>query len=385
MRPSREVREPPIRSVLHILAPGDVGGLESVVRSLVLGQASLGYRVAVLPVLDSNRADHPFLTPLREAGIEVHPCVVPARAYLREQDRVRTVCTAVAPDLVHTHGYRADVLASATARRLGLPTVTTVHGFTGGDPRNRFYEWLQRRSYRRFAAVVAVSKPLREELARSGVSARRLHVVPNAWAPTRPPLDRRTARAQLGVPAEGFRLGWVGRLSHEKGPDLLVEAMRCLIDLPVRASVVGAGREGERLRQLAKDRAVTDRIDWHGIIPDAGRLFRAFDCLVLSSRTEGTPIVLFEAMATNVPIVATAVGGVPDVLGPSEAMLVPPNDPAALARAVRSVYDQVDAAAQRAGEAARRLVADFGLEPWLRRYDAIYEAVTMPRDPQPSP
>jgi glycosyltransferase involved in cell wall biosynthesis len=116
-------------------------------------------------------------------------------------------------------------------------------------------------------------------------------------------------------------------------------------------------------------------ITWHGVVPDAGRLLRAFDVLVLSSRTEGTPMVVLEAMAAGVPIVATRVGGVPDVLSSADAMLVPPEDPAALAAAIRAVHDHPDAARSRADSARRRLDTEFALAPWLARYEAIYRQV----------
>src|SRR5207244_2094763 len=92
---------------------------------------------------------------------------------------------------------------------------------------------------------------------------------------------------------------------------------------------------------------------WHGTLHDAARLFPAFDVFVLSSRTEGTPIVLFEAMASEVPVVATRVGGVPDILSAAEAALVPPNDPVALAAELRAVYRDPEPA----GSAALRGVA----------------------------
>jgi glycosyltransferase involved in cell wall biosynthesis len=86
-------------------------------------------------------------------------------------------------------------------------------------------------------------------------------------------------------------------------------------------------------------------------------------------------MALFEAMAAGVPIVATGVGGVPDVVGASEALLVPPEDPDALAAALRDTYDDPAAAAARAAAARRRLEADFGIEPWVARYEAIYQTV----------
>jgi glycosyltransferase involved in cell wall biosynthesis len=284
---------------------------------------------------------------------------------------MREALASIRPDVIHTHGYRADIQGGGVARALRIPTVTTVHGFTGGGWKNRAYELLQRKAFRRFDAVVAVSRPLGRALAAGGVAASRIHVIPNAAPVDRAPLDRSAARRELGLQSDGFVLGWVGRLSLEKGPDILVEA---LVELPgdITAVVIGKGRAEPMLRRLAAERGVTERIRWRGLVPDAGRLFAGFDCFVLSSRTEGTPIVLFEAMAAGAPIVATAVGGVPDVVSSREAVLVSPPDPAALAAGIIRVYADPRSASDRAAAARQRLGEERRVEPWVEQYDAVY-------------
>src|SRR5260370_19539367 len=170
------------------------------------------------------------------------------------------------------------------------------------------------------------------------VPADRIHVVQNTWQEPAPPLDRSTARRGLGVSAEGFRIGWVGRLSAEKGPDVGLDGLVQLTHVPISVSIVGNGKEQQSLLARAKRLGVEQQIRWHGVVPDAARHFAAFDVFVLSSRTEATPIVLFEAMAAGVPIVAAHVGGVPDVVSSAGAALVPPASAVALAEAVRAVY-----------------------------------------------
>ncbi len=367
----------------HVLAPGEFGGLERVVQNLAVGHAQRGHRVHVLAVLDAGAPAPPFLEPLQAAGVDVVPLDLPRRAYLRERARVRALCRRLRPDVVHTHGYRADVVDSAVARNLGLPTVTTVHGFTGGDVKNRVYEHLQRALLHRFDVVVAVSRALVERLAACGIPTDRLHFLPNAWVADVEPLPRDLARGQLGIAHDRFHIGWVGRLAHEKGPDIWLEALAHLKDLPLACSVMGGGGEERRLVRQARRLGLADRIIWHGPVRDAARLFSSFDLFVLSSRTEGTPVVLFEAMAANVPIVATRVGGVPDVVTSAEALLVEPEDPRALAAAVRSVYQDAASAGGRARAARQRLSTHYGAHPWLAAYESIYlrisGRVTVPR------
>ena len=366
--------------ILHVVAPSDVGGLERVVQGLACEQARAGHDVHVAAVLTGPESDHPFLPPLVRCGATVHVVKPGPRGYRRERRAVADLCHGLGPAVVHTHGYRPDVLDGGVARRAGLPVVTTVHGFTGGDTKNRVYEWLQCRALRRFDAVVAVSSPLKTRLVRVGVPEERVHVVqnafvPDAWQGARPALDRAAARRALGlgVGARDFVVGWVGRLSHEKGADVLLDALGKVGDVPVVAALVGDGVARRPLEERARRLELNGRVRWCGAVPDAGALFRAFDLFVLSSRTEGTPMVLFEAMDAGVPVIATSVGGVPETVSPREALLVPPERPEALAAALREAYDAPAAMRARADCARERLVA-FAAKPWARRYEAVYRA-----------
>jgi glycosyltransferase involved in cell wall biosynthesis len=298
-------------------------------------------------------------------SLEVERTVIalPPRAYGRERAGIADVCARIRPDVVHTHGYRTDVIDSGVARRRKIPTITTVHGFTGiGGWRGRLYEYLQRRAFRRFDAVVAVSRPLVTLLRGDGVAADRVHMIPNAYSPDTF-FNRDDARRTLGL-SDGFIAGWIGRLSQEKAPDVFVAAVDQVEGMS--AAIIGSGREAPRN---------SPRVKMLGQVADAARLMKAFDVLVLSSRTEGTPMVLFEAMAAKVPVVATAVGGVPDVVSDNEALLVPPDRPDALARAIAAVRDDPAAARTRAAAAAERLATEYAVGPWVERYAAVYRGV----------
>lgn len=363
--------------IVHVIAPGDAGGSNTVVRLLAREQQARGHGVRVIAILDERAADsHPFVREAREAGVEPTTIPLPPRAYGEERRQMSSALRSRRPAVVHTHGYRADVVDGGVARALGIPVVTTVHGFTGGSWRNRGYQWIQRRAFRRFDAVVAVSEPLQAELVAGGIEPRRVHLVPNAFRRGANHLDRRAARTALGLDPAAIVVGWVGRLSREKGADVLLDALAIATEWgTVQASIIGDGPERQPLERQAAAARISSRVHFHGMMPNAERYYAAFDFFVLSSRTEGTPMALFEAMASGVPIVATRVGGVPAMLAATEARLVPSEDPAALAAALRGCVEHPIAAAERARAARARLDAEHGVESWIERYDAIYEAV----------
>lgn len=352
-----------------------MGGAERVVQLMAVSQQGAGDDVTVAVLLDRQTSGDAFCGPMEAAGVRIHRWQVPARRYDLDHAHVTDLCARLRPDVVHSHGYRADVVGARAARRLGIPVVSTAHGITGGGWKNRLYQSIQRRAFRRFDAVIAVSRPLAVELARRGVPGDRIHVIPNAYPSGVARLEPGVARARLGVPADRVHPGWVGRLTPEKGLDVLLEALSYLDDIPLTLSVIGDGRERPRLEDRAAGMAAAGRIRWHGSMPDAGALFPAFDLFVLSSRTEGTPMVLFEAMAAGVPVVTTAVGGIPDVVSDDEALLVPAEDPRALAAAIRSAVEHREAAATRARAARSRLAEQFGAAAWVDRYREVYHSI----------
>jgi glycosyltransferase involved in cell wall biosynthesis len=359
--------------ILQAIAPAWVGGLERVVQTLALGLCERGHEVHIAVVLEgSPGTPHPFLDALAGSPARVHEVRAGNRAYLRERAIIGELCRQHRPVVVHTHGYRPDVIAASAARRQGIPTVTTVHGFIAGGWRNRMYERVQRRAFRSFDAVVAVSRRLSVEVANDGVKAECLRFIQNAWPGEPVRVAKSAARNRLGIENGAFQIGWVGRLSREKGADVLLDALRPLSDASIEVNFVGDGPDRGPLQTSLQNRPVGNRVRWLGNQPAADTMFGAFDVFVLSSRTEGTPMVLFEAMAAGVPIVATRVGGVPYVVDESCALLVPPENPEALAAAIRRIRAEPAAATERAARARDRLTQRFGRDEWIGRYEALY-------------
>lgn len=360
--------------VLHTVAPAAFGGLEEVVVRLSAGLRSAGHDVHVAPVFSGPEREHGFVEALSSMSVEAHPLFIPPRRYDQELGAVRDLAVRLGSQILHTHGYRPDVLHPWAVHHHSIPVVTTLHGFTGGGLRNRLYQELQIQSSRRCAAVIAVSRPIGDLVAQSGVPPERVHVIPNAWSVRTELLPGTRARELLGVPPGVFHIGWVGRLSHEKGPDVLIEALRGLSDADIHVSVIGDGGLRPKLEATVAEASLPS-ITFHGAVRDAGQLFRAFDVLVLSSRTEGTPIVLLEAMEASVPIIATAVGGVPDVVDEASAWLVSSENPRGLRGALRKVMAGPSEARARARRARERLYDQFALRPWIAQHEHLYRSL----------
>lgn len=251
-----------------------------------------------------------------------------------------------------TWAYPDGCAAVLEAKALGKPCVVKVHGTDVND-------LLHRRSVRGIAsrtlpqadAIVAVSRPLASELEVLGVHPDRIHFVHNGIDASLFTTHERTkARNALGLPQDERVLLFVGRVEERKGVfDLLDAFERVRHRVDARLVVVGDGEGASRVRAAAESRG---RIRVVGARPheEVARWMAASDLLVLPSWMEGTPNVVLEALACGRPVVATSVGGIPDVLSDDRAgMLVPPRDPAALADAiVAAVHREWDENAVRA-------------------------------------
>lgn len=358
--------------VLHLTPVGDAGGALTVVGALATGLHAAGVPVHVVGLV-GNRPSQPWLEGLAATGIRTHAVALRSRGYSAETAEVRAIAREVGASIIHSHVYQANFVGwRATGH--GIAHVATAHGFTGGSWKNRAYEALSRWIMARTDATIAVSAPLAASLARAGVSADRLHTVANVLQPAAP-LSREAARQRLGLPHEGRIVGFIGRLSHEKGADLLVRAAPLLPE-GVTVALIGDGPERQDLEALAASLGpalgASRQVRFLGLQQDAGQLLTAFDVVCLPSRTEGTPMVLLEALAAQVPAVAFAVGGIPDVLRTAPSLLAPPGDIAALAAAITTQLDHPSDAVALVRAIAASRATTHSPDAWITAHRQIY-------------
>jgi len=325
---------------------------------------------------------------VREAGIPIvrEPALVRNVSPLRDVIALRRLTRLFrrkAYDIVHTHTSKAGLLGRLAAERAGVPIVVhTPHGnvFHGyfSTPVTRLFVWLERHAARRTDRLIELTTGGVEEHLAEDIGQRdQFRVIFSGidFAPFAAALERREAtRHALGATPETFLVGGVGRLEPVKGFTYLVAAARIIAKAvpTARFFLAGQGSLDENLRTQA--RPLGDRFRFLGLRHDVPDLMAAMDVFVMPSINEGMGRVLLEAGAAATPAVATAVGGIPDVLDDgATGILAPPRDPAALARAVLELA--ADPERRRGlGEMARAKVAPaYGLEQMVGQIEALYE------------
>jgi glycosyltransferase involved in cell wall biosynthesis len=241
------------------------------------------------------------------------------------------VCKREKVTIWHGHDYKTNALGLLLKRFWPMRLVTTVHGWVHHTTRTPFYYRIDQLCLPRYEKVICVSDDLLEVCLSSGVHAKNLVLLENGIDAVE--YTRRQsvveARAKLGLPTEGFVIGAVGRLAAEKGFDILLRSVHALLGqgLDVRLAIVGEGGERANLERLAAELGIRDRMLLPGWQPDVRGYFEAMDLFALSSHREGLPNVLLEAMALEVPVVATRVNGVPRLVQDGRnGFLVEPGD-----------------------------------------------------------
>lgn len=282
-------------------------------------------------------------------------------------------------DVVHAHSG-VWLKAARAARAAGVPGVVhTFHGIVQNEP--WYNDVLRRVAAWSTDRVVAVSESLAERLVqRCGISRARVEVVINGVDTTRfSPGERDAARASLGVEAGAFVVGHVARLDPIKNQAMLLRAFAEFHATAPESVLVliGNGVMRASLEALAAQLNVQPWVRFAGEVTDAAPLYRAFDVFALSSVLEGTSMSILEAMATGIPVVATAVGGTPALTRQGQlARQVPHDDAPAMARAFRELRDDATGRASLADASLDVVRSTYSEQAMLDRYLAIYEAVS---------
>ena len=288
------------------------------------------------------------------------------------------VCKRERVAVWHGHDYKTNALGLLLKRLWPMRLVTTVHGWVHHTARTPLYYKLDQLCLPRYEKVICVSDDLFEACLACGVPAKSCVLLENA-IDTDEYSRRRTvarAKAELGFLTNGLLVGAVGRLAGEKGFDVLIRAVKALVDrgLDVRLVIVGDGGERANLTRLAADLGLADRVILPGWQSDVRGHFEAMDVYALSSHREGLPNVLLEAMALEVPVVSTRVNGVPRLVQDGRSgFLVEPGNVDTLATALHSVLTN-PGLQELFRTAARRTIEDrYSFPVRMRKLQRLYD------------
>lgn len=368
-------------SVAHVLLSFGVGGQERVVLDLASAQLRLGHDITAVEL--ASGPEGALGVEFRKSGARVcrvaqrdgfDPTLYPRLVSLFRKLRVQ---------LVHTHNPGPLIYAAPAGKLARARVVHTKHG----EHRDTARRWLLRRTAARFAdAFVAVSETTADFARRHReCAARKLRVIRNGTDLSRFGRDasaRERVRAELGIAADAWVVGSVGRFVPEKNQDLLVRAAGALLSQGVHLVLAGGGALEADIRRVAGEQSHPERIHVLGLRSDVPELLAAFDAFAMSSRTEGLPIALIEAMSSELPVVSTAVGGIPSVIADGDTgLLVEPGDAGALTDALSRLRADPPLAQRLASRARALALSELSADRMHTDYMSLYETVLRERGP----
>lgn len=280
-------------------------------------------------------------------------------------------------DLIHTHGFKADVYGWITARMTSIPIISTQHGWTHKNRLIRVWENISLYFLKSMNKVIGVSPQIVEELHRDGISLSKLVWVPNGVVvPTRFHSSSIVFKKEFGLNSNTWTIGMIGRLSIEKGHGILFEAIKKVhSQCPnIQVFIIGEGPLKEKLKYQVHEMGLDSIVQFLGFRSDIDRLYPMLDIIVSSSIREGFPLTILEAMAYGKSVVATKVGGVGELIQHGKTgLLVEPEDVRALANAIQFLIRH-PSKAQAMGSHARRFVQEnYSVERMCNGYQRIYE------------
>jgi glycosyltransferase involved in cell wall biosynthesis len=331
-------------------------------------------------VIACFRREGAFLAEAESLGWPVRELAVGRRIYgaagLAGLARLVHLVSDVRPQVIHGYLFGPNLYAALAGRLAGVPAVVVAKRNVDAFETRRQVV-VQRLAHRLATQVTAVSEAAAESVVALGVPRGRITVIPNGVDAARfvPPAPAEAARRALGADATPL-VGSVGCLAARKDYGTLLEALALLAGRgrAFRAALVGDGPDRAALEARAVALGLADRVRFLGERADVDRLLPGMDVFVLSSREEGIPNALLEAMAAGRVCVATAVGGTPEVLrGGETGWLVPAGSPEALADAIEEALTRPDEARRRSDAACRAARETMSIEAMVRRHEEFYE------------
>ena len=366
--------------IVEVLPSFEVGGAERLVSLLSMELAKLGHAVAVVSLY--NPVESWILRELRASGIEVLFCAKRAGLDVRVVPRLARIFARLQPDIVHTHLHTLKYVVPARLAFRHTAVAHTLHNLAQHEI-EASGQAFQRAAFRLGVAPVAIGDAIARSVSEVyGLPAKA--TIPNGIpvaAFQTPSGTRQRVRAVLAIPEDVPVFVAVGRLNPQKDHATLLAAFADpnISSLNAHLILAGAGDLRSALIGQAEALGISSRVHLLGVRDDISALYAASDVFVLSSRYEGNPLVVMEAMASGLPIVATSVGSVPELVPANVGRLVSPGNPESLAAAMRQLAGDLPLARSLGIYAAQYAVEHFDVAVMARGYATLFDTIRKPQ------
>lgn len=335
-----------MNNILALMATDHLSGPARQLVQLSENINKLGsYRYCLCFAWPPGMPEPAFFGQIRARGIDLHVLDQKSPFDLSMIRQLQSIIRNKKIDLVQTHGYKPNVLGCFLQKLCGIPWVAYLHGDTMEDFKLRCYFLAEKLVIRQADIVITVSHAMRNSMVANGGKSVRVHAVHNAIDPDSFQQFVSTAeldnlRRVYGISKEDLLVGIVGRLSQEKGHEWFLKAFQQVLRMlpKTKAIFIGSGPEENRLRKACMERGLTEQVLFVGFQENMATWYNILDLVVMPSLSEGLPNVAMEAMLFSKPVVATKVGGIPEVVEDGiTGKLINTQDVPSLAAAIESI------------------------------------------------
>jgi len=319
-------------NVMHIRDSSGMYGAEQVILTLAKYINKDIFNFKLLCMKNEDGRSNTLIENAKKINIPVMSIDVKGRLDVRAIKTIKKLLITNQNTILHCHDYKSNFYGLWASRQLGIKRITTAHGSTRDSLLQKAYLFLDERvTYRFFDQIIAVSEDLREQLEKKNIPSRKIRVIQNG-------LDLRFAKnnsdipkneSSLEMPGKSKVFAVIGRLYPDKGHRYFLQAFSKVQNRypSIRGIIVGEGPERIEIERQVRELNLTEKIDQYGFRSDMKNVYRDIDCLIIPSLTEGLPYVLLEAMAFKIPVIATSVGDIPNLIEDNiTGYLVPPGN-----------------------------------------------------------
>jgi glycosyltransferase involved in cell wall biosynthesis len=379
----------PIKLLAIVEARTITGPARNLIEFVPLAR-SAGIETVVATFLRKESANF-FTDRLESLSIPLFPISEESPFDLSTIQKLKRLVAEVRPDLIQTHAVKSHFLVRLSGLPKAIPWVAFHHGYTSTTWRTDLYNELDRWSLKAASQMVTVSHASLDQLRSKGVPSERVKVIHNA-VPTGYGIEMCDSsqidalRSSLGIPVGQKVILSIGRLSKEKDQVSLVEAMSELRgSFSPYLVILGEGPEHKTILEKTRLLGLTDRVILTGQRDHIGPFYSLADVVVISSRSEGSPNVLLEALAAGVPLVATSVGGIPEMVRDGEhALLVPHGDPKQMANSIARIFAETDVTRSLVENGRKLVQTRFSPAERVRTLSGVYRHILESRNEEPA-